>query len=271
MEKNLISFSGGKDSTALILWAKENLKEFDTVFCDTKWEHPITYDYIDYINKTLLDNKLITVCSDKYDGFVDLTIKKKCMPSSMSRFCTTELKLEPMKNYINSIRGNYPRINIYLGVRADESFKRSLLAENVFDDEYYNAWIKRPLLKWTAKDCFDLMKKWNIEPNPLYKKGMKRVGCMPCIMSNQKDMKQIFLQFPEVESKLIELEKYGHSFFSPSYIPSRFCSQTHINKSGETIKYPTIQDVKSYILGQEQDQLFDEPVERCMSIYSICE
>ena len=36
--KHIISFSGGKDSTALILWAKENLEEFITVFCDTGWE-----------------------------------------------------------------------------------------------------------------------------------------------------------------------------------------------------------------------------------------
>ena len=59
--KNIISFSGGKDSTALILWAKENLKNFITVFCDTMWEHAITYAYIDFINKTLLDNKLVVV------------------------------------------------------------------------------------------------------------------------------------------------------------------------------------------------------------------
>jgi len=39
--KHVVCFSGGKDSTALVLWAKENLAEFTTVFCDTGWEHPI--------------------------------------------------------------------------------------------------------------------------------------------------------------------------------------------------------------------------------------
>lgn len=41
--KHVVCFSGGKDSTALVLWAKENLAEFITVFCDTGWEHKITY------------------------------------------------------------------------------------------------------------------------------------------------------------------------------------------------------------------------------------
>lgn len=47
--KHIVCFSGGKDSTALVLWAKENLPEFTTVFCDTGWEHPITYAYVEEI------------------------------------------------------------------------------------------------------------------------------------------------------------------------------------------------------------------------------
>ena len=65
----------------------------------------------------------------------------------------------------------------------------------------------RPLIKWTAKDCFDIMKKYNIEPNPLYKMGMKRVGCMPCIMVSKPEIKNIFKQFPEIIEK-IKNKKY---------------------------------------------------------------
>jgi len=265
--KNIISFSGGKDSTALVLWAFDNLKEFDTVFCDTGWEHQITYDYIEYINKTLLDNKLIVVKSEKYDGFVDMTIKKKCMPSTMSRFCTEELKLKPMKNYIK----DFEDVHMYLGIRRDESHKRSKLAMDFYDSEYYNCWLHRPIIEWTAMDCFNLMKKHNIEPNPLYKMGMKRVGCMPCIMSTKGQMKTIFEKFPDVEQKLIDLESHGHSFFPPSYIPERFCSQTHINKKGIPVKYPIISDVKSYLTSEKTENLFEEEGESCMSYYSICE
>jgi 3'-phosphoadenosine 5'-phosphosulfate sulfotransferase (PAPS reductase)/FAD synthetase len=56
--RHIVCFSGGKDSTALVLWAKENLLEFTTVFCDTGWEHPITYAYVEEINQTLLGGEV---------------------------------------------------------------------------------------------------------------------------------------------------------------------------------------------------------------------
>ena len=42
----VLSFSGGKDSTALYLLALELEVEFIPVFADTGHEHPITLDYV---------------------------------------------------------------------------------------------------------------------------------------------------------------------------------------------------------------------------------
>jgi len=50
---NLLSVSGGKDSTALILHAIERGKEFRCVFADTGHEHQQTYDYLDYLRTKL--------------------------------------------------------------------------------------------------------------------------------------------------------------------------------------------------------------------------
>ncbi len=37
--KVIVTFSGGKDSLASLLWVRNNLtKDFITVFCDTGWE-----------------------------------------------------------------------------------------------------------------------------------------------------------------------------------------------------------------------------------------
>lgn len=44
--KIIVTFSGGKDSLASLLWVRNNLtKDFITIFCDTGWEHPLTYQY----------------------------------------------------------------------------------------------------------------------------------------------------------------------------------------------------------------------------------
>lgn len=50
---NIISISGGKDSTALWLYAIERGVEVTTVFADTGHEHPKTYQYIEYLQKNL--------------------------------------------------------------------------------------------------------------------------------------------------------------------------------------------------------------------------
>ncbi|PYV57956.1 MAG: hypothetical protein DMG96_31750 [Acidobacteria bacterium] len=43
---NIVTFSGGKDSEALLAWAEDSLDSYIVVTCDTKWEHPITYAHI---------------------------------------------------------------------------------------------------------------------------------------------------------------------------------------------------------------------------------
>jgi len=49
--KYIVSYSGGKDSTALLLYALNNFKKKDIIvlFCDTGWESWMTYEYIEYI------------------------------------------------------------------------------------------------------------------------------------------------------------------------------------------------------------------------------
>lgn len=264
--RNIISFSGGKDSTALVLWARENLSEFETVFCDTGWEHPLTYAYIEYINTTVLDNKLITLKSSKYTGFEDLAIKKKRAPSTKARFCTEELKIKPMQNYIHEKYNG--KVKIYLGIRADESFSRSTMQERNFDDTIYGCYVNRPLLRWTADDVFMYLEKFGVEPNPLYRMGMKRVGCMPCIMSNHGEMRSIIRQFPEIIEKLVVLENtLGRTFFPPRYIPDWVCTRTD-EATGKRI--PTIADVVRYLADNpDQEVLFEQP--SCLSYYNICE
>ena len=49
-EYHILSLSGGKDSTALAFFMKENMPEIfektELVFCDTELELPETYDYL---------------------------------------------------------------------------------------------------------------------------------------------------------------------------------------------------------------------------------
>jgi len=123
------------------------------------------------------------------------------------------------------------------------------------------------LLCWTAQEVFEMMKINNVDPNPLYKMGMKRVGCMPCIMSGLKEIKQIIKERPEAIKKVRELEKkIGRSFFGSGKIPEYACTSRD-KKSGKS--YHLIDDVVNYVNGQDQLELFETP--SCMSFYGLCE
>lgn len=49
MHKIIVSYSGGKDSTACLVLALQTGLPVIAMFNDTKWEHPLTYQYIDDI------------------------------------------------------------------------------------------------------------------------------------------------------------------------------------------------------------------------------
>ena len=123
--KHIVAFSGGKDSLATLLLVIEKFgkKYLEVIFCDTGWESPVTYQHIKDVEGKL-NIKVIFLKSKKYNGFYDLSIKKKRVASPKARFCTEELKVKPMIDYILSKREH---IIIYQGIRAEESRNRAIM------------------------------------------------------------------------------------------------------------------------------------------------
>ncbi len=138
--------------------------------------------------------------------------------------------------------------------------------------------------RWSADDCFQLMKAHGVKPNPLYLLGAKRVGCFPCIHVSQRELKALLQATPELKPRLIQLERKVneaagsskedgnyHSFFRSDEIPQRFCSVEVQTKDGRTVRVPTAEDVFSYIESVDRDQIPLLPARSCMSVYRLCE
>lgn len=265
--KHIIAYSGGKDSTALLCWAKDQGLEFDAVFCDTGWEHPITYAYIEEINQRLLGGRLVTVKSEEFGGGMrELVEIKKRVPSVRARFCTEHMKVLPMVSYLKNIDDEFV---VYQGIRADESVRRALMKPREWSDRY-DCYVARPLFYWNTEQCFALCRRHGVKPNPLYLAGARRVGCFPCVLITLGELRRMHERMPELWDRMAELEKCagGRSFFAPNYIPERFQSGFD-PKSGKS--YPKLADVKSYVEGLSGDLYADQPGPSCMSVYNLCD
>lgn len=283
--KIIVSYSGGKDSQACLIYAVEKYgaKNITAVFCDTGWEHPLTLSHIDKTTKEL-GIPLITIHPKQ--NFLELARYKKRFPSIKARFCTTELKVKPMIDYVLSLKEH---CLIIQGIRAKESISRAAMAkECMYFDGYftplangkkysyrgkevrewcskYDASVLRPLFHWTAQEVIDCILDAGMRPNPLYECGCSRVGCYPCIMWRQSEVR-ILMKDEPMKKRLMDAENdIGRSFFPPDYIPKRFCS----NKL-----YPTVEDVFKYVSGKDAtlDMFEPEGGYACMSLYhGLCE
>jgi len=268
MTINHIGISGGKDSTALLLWAvyesgypRESL---EVTFCDTDNEHDWTYEHVRMLSEkvhpvTWLDMRAFMHAKGNpmITGFYELAKWKRRFPGAKSRFCTEFLKIFPTKYHIDCLVAllGYDVV-MHSGVRAAESDERAMLVTR--EDVRPGVSEYRPLLKWKIDDVWAIHKKYGIEPNPLYKAGAKRVGCLPCIMSRKAEVANIAHKFPEQIDRIRKEEesshewhtkppwpgeRYYHSFFSSDKVPFRFRSKKVRGKDGNYHIVCTVDDV----------------------------
>lgn len=301
--KYIVTFSGGKDSLATIIWAKENLPDFDVVFCDTGWESPKTYAHIKEV-EAWIGKSFITLKSKNFTDLIDLFIKKKRAASTKARFCTEEMKSKPMIDHVLGLNSD---ITILQGVRNEESESRRNLKMN---DEYFKFYnepygftkakegkpskpkyhsyrkkevlammdifsidVLRPIIKWTANKVFDYIFSSGIKANPLYYEGFSRVGCFPCIMCTHSEIRLIAETYKDRIDEIRNFEhKISRTFFPPNYIPAKYCTVRTITKKGKMVMCPSIDDVVKYVMDDpNQSKLFEKKQPGCISVYNICE
>lgn len=281
------------------------------IFCDTGNEHESVYEYLRYLEQALditihrlkadftenITAKRMFIARDQRKGrkngkrirwsnkakrralaalvptgnpFLDLCMWKGRFPSRKAQFCTEELKRNMAVEFQLDLIDSGHQVLSWQGVRRDESMNR----RNAKKIERIGGgiWTFRPIVEWTAEDVFAFCAQRGIQPNPLYKQGMGRVGCMPCINVNKAELNQIARRFPEAIEEKAEWEKkvaLCSKRMAATFIPAPGMSNHDAAK--QTI-WTVVEWSKTTRGGRQFDLLGDlADSNACSSAYGLCE
>lgn len=224
----IVSISGGKDSTALMIMADKLKRDLPNVqfhyvhaIIDIDWKETkgiveaqcahfgVTPIFVQAVDKT-----------GKKKGFLDQLTAKRIdrktgaekeymVPDMANRWCTSILKTGPIDKFARTLKGN---IAVMIGERAEESAKRSKLeawrpdTKNTLKDGSRNIVKWSPILKLLEGEVWEMIEKSGAPVHPCYSWGVSRASCAICIFSSNKEIAIAAERAPEIVRDYINAE-----------------------------------------------------------------
>lgn len=231
----IVSISGGKDSTVLMIEAEAMKKKMpNAVFhyvhavIDIDWEE--TKGIVEAQCAHFNVEPIFVIAVDKNGnekGFLDqLTAeridrktgekKEYMVPDMANRWCTSILKTGPIDKYARKLKGN---VLVMIGERAEESTKRAQLeswrpdAKNTKKDGSRVVVKYSPILEMLETQVWSMIKESGAPVHPCYSWGVSRASCAICIFSSDKEIAIAAERAPEiVRDYILAEEKISTSF-----------------------------------------------------------
>lgn len=191
-----VSYSGGKDSLAVLQLVDESLDDYEIMFADTGLEFPETVENVKQVVEHY-GKKLRS--SSAGEAFWD-SISVFGPPTMDTRWCCKICKLGPITRLIDE---NYEGGCLsFIGQRQYESHARSISKK-----VWKNPWVGNqvgasPIQEWTALHIWLYLFRTKAPYNPAYEKGYDRMGCWLCPSSSLADFFQLEESHPELAKKL---------------------------------------------------------------------
>lgn len=206
-----VNFSGGKDSSAVLLLAKEIApKNTEAIYMTTRMELPGTIEFVQQEAKRL--NVYLHITDPVIDYLGDFIYWARhfgYFPSFGYNYCNSRLKIRASRKYLRKLHGHKTMFRLN-GVRQQESSRRKkMYAEKGFvvpDGDLAGSYIVYPILEWTGNDVKEYLALNNFESHKQYS-AFGVSGCAYCPFYQVEIYQRILNVYPEIYDEIIKLEE----------------------------------------------------------------
>lgn len=184
-----VSYSGGKDSEVTLDIIQKAIphNDFIVVFGDTGMEFPDTYQSVE-LSKKHCEEENIRFIVAKSHFLPTESWRKIGPPTSTVRWCCSIHKTTPQLLALRKLLGKNSFTEMaFVGVRADESVRRSAYDYISYGTKHKGQYSCNPILTWNSAEVYLYIYTNRLHLNEAYKRGNTRAGCLVCPMSTNRN------------------------------------------------------------------------------------
>jgi 3'-phosphoadenosine 5'-phosphosulfate sulfotransferase (PAPS reductase)/FAD synthetase len=209
-ERHILGLSGGRDSAALAVWMRQNRPELDIeyFFTDTGKELPEVYDFLDRLEGYL--GKPIARLNPDRDFDFWLREYGNFLPSPRTRWCTRQLKLRPLEQWLREDLASGTIVHSYVAIRADEG------GRDGYQSTHPNMRVHFPLREAgiDRKGVIEILESSSVG-EPAYYRWRSRSGCTFCFFQQKIEWVRLSREHPEAFEEAKGYEKNARDHGSP--------------------------------------------------------
>jgi len=209
-ERHILGISGGRDSAALAVHMRETRPdlELEYFFTDTGKELREVYDFLDRL-EGFLGRPIARLNPDRDFDFW-LEEYNHFLPSARTRWCTRQLKLRPLEDWLKPDLAKGVKIHSYVAIRSDEPHRDG------YQSTHPNMKVHLPLREAgiDRRGVIDLLESAGVG-EPAYYQWRTRSGCTFCFFQQKIEWVRLMSADPDAFAEAKAYEKSALEHGSP--------------------------------------------------------
>ncbi|RUW29156.1 MULTISPECIES: phosphoadenosine phosphosulfate reductase family protein [unclassified Mesorhizobium] len=201
-ERHILGLSGGRDSAALAVYMRQHHPELpiEYFFTDTGKELPEVYGFLDKLEgflgrpiQRLNPDRDFDFWLDEYGNF---------LPSPRTRWCTRQLKLRPLEQWLQKDLESGTIVHSYVAIRADEPSREGYQATHP------NMRVHLPLREAGVDrtGVIEILEQSDVG-EPAYYQWRSRSGCTFCFYQQKIEWVRLAEHHPDRFAEAVDYEK----------------------------------------------------------------